>query len=196
MKKTLIALLALGGVAMADETYTQLKDLPGVNYFSGDPYTLTLDFGTTVNINGYTSVPILTLGTNCHIFSQAGSYIGLSINGTSVDGQLTGGYTATSYDVVAGTTQGWFADNGVSGQTLTITGIKGEGETGDSTVLTFVKGDVTKTLTFNSLLNVNEMSLNTGRLTNASVTSYVPEPATATLSLLALAGLAARRKRK
>ncbi|MBR1998249.1 MAG: PEP-CTERM sorting domain-containing protein [Akkermansia sp.] len=40
------------------------------------------------------------------------------------------------------------------------------------------------------------MALYSGVLTNAQMTALIPEPATATLSLLALAGLAGRRRRR
>ncbi len=56
----------------------------------------------------------------------------------------------------------------------------------------------------NVVLNANDIALNSlvgsasGTLSvgNSVATNIIPEPATATLSLLALAGLAARRRRR
>ena len=72
----------------------------------------------------------------------------------------------------------------------------------DQYVLTLTTGSVTKTLNLGDSVQVNQISIALDGPSNKfpavsklTITAPVPEPATATLSLLALAGLAARRRR-
>lgn len=116
---------------------------------------------------------------------------------------------------------GWFYDSGSNGTALagaTFTIASGNGYTN----ITFTTGDESRAITLNrstflgtlhnnkagdSILKLNNVELSAisvtydgGTLTipakPAPETPAVPEPTTATLSLLALAGLAARRRRK
>lgn len=71
---------------------------------------------------------------------------------------------------------------------LTLTGNSGSGYTGDGT-LRLMNGNKTPGMGTADLLQANKY------MPAITITAHTPEPATATLSLLALAGLAARRKR-
>ncbi len=58
--------------------------------------------------------------------------------------------------------------------------------------------NIVRSFNFSTLTNVGDVAVTDGTITTISITKAytIPEPATATLSLLALAGLAARRRRK
>ncbi len=68
------------------------------------------------------------------------------------------------------------------------------GDTQSTTALNINTNEVTSAYVFNSVLSQDDaIAMNKAAITAAKA---VAEPATATLSLLALAGLAARRRRK
>ena len=199
MKKTIIALVALSGLAMAASDNFEKLDLI---YVSGNDYTLDMVF-TTTNYSG-ASQYILKTYENVNFFCQEGRYIGIEKG----DGDGIGGtgasnfYNISPYTVTAGETEGWFKDlgaaNRLNGLTLNFVG----DATANTTTISITKptgdGAFTDAIVLNvkTLLDPSEIQLNTDRISAKSITfSSVPEPATATLSLLALAGLAARRRR-
>ena len=172
-----------------------------------------------ISFSGYDTDTVLTLGGSYHIMSQAGSYVGLSTtnnslsNGSGDPGAVTSGtvdpdslmHTITSASPV----YGWVSLNkdkgsaayGVSNMTITVA----YDGTDSSIVLDFdgaQEYDTTINLT-GQMIDPTVLALGSRITTvgNATMvvdgkTYLIPEPATATLSLLALAGLAARRRRK
>ena len=206
MKKTLIALMALAGVACGENYTTPATTNPfaealmAVNYEYGMDYTLTFTIGSS--ITGSHGGLVLTLATNdtnvtWSLFSQQGQYVGLDNGNNGVGSGLVDGYANVyTYNNISEGTDGWFMDSGahdgIGGYTLTIVG----DSKADTTVLTFAKaGKNTVTMNINSMLDASQFNI--GEKTSASNVSFmaIPEPTTATLSLLALAGLAARRRR-
>ncbi len=225
MKKTLIALMALAGVASADVTvYT--KDQANTwldsitDNYTGD-FTASITYSSASP--GTEAKAVLTMASDFHVISQYPSYVGLS-------GKSNGGKTPSNGDIswVAptstadnvntfvfdnGKTYQWisFGNNGSdhlsnfswTGATITLEYVAG----GTSTLSIVSTGsNVTEKIVFTNgalQLNASDLALGdaTGGVTALTVTcngtTYsIPEPATATLSLLALAGLAARRRRK
>ncbi|MBR5195851.1 MAG: PEP-CTERM sorting domain-containing protein [Akkermansia sp.] len=203
MKKTLIALMALAGVAMADEhlaiiaEFTQAPVVAG-NCWSGDyvlTFTLAEDYtlqhggalvgfyrGAAVNDNyGYNAITLG--GTNDALTLTVGR--GRVLN-TLNDATGIGANTTVAYqDNVTFTTA---IEKGVT-YTLSVTG--GNQAMTPTLSWTTAEGIQSETLAaYAGNMNGN------AALTYAVNTVMIPEPATATLSLLALAGLAARRRRK
>ncbi len=198
MKKTIIALMALAGVAAATPAEDVTNAILSSGYQAGDAFTLTFTIDNT-SFDGYTTAPVVTLAPSWNINSQAGTYLGFSDTNNSVDGGLTtseASYTSGNTYEVLGTinvgAEGWFYQvNGLNTLTFTIT----------ESTLTMTKGssDVA-TLEIAGGLTASNVVLGS-HITGISGLSFtttpaVPEPTTATLSLLALAGLASRRRRK
>jgi hypothetical protein len=225
MKKTLIALMALAGVTFGtDYTYTELWTAQfGSAYDSGYTTTLTSagKFWDAGDVK--TEFGAQTTG-NKRIHMEGGTYgdFGTSFEFNMVL-TLTGDNFSNGHisEIKAGSTSDWLC-LGVNNGALTLSGNKlgnvtsmGTVELGtqytctltkiDSTI-TFTVGDASATATLGSVSGViNNITLggNTGGNQRVPVlvesigwSTIVPEPATATLSLLALAGLAARRRRK
>ena len=196
--------------------------LTAANYKYGMDYTLTFNI-TSCNLAGDNSGIVLTLAKGegnevWELYSQSGRYIGLDYyDGVSVNPDqytsiapaqgvaagLVNGYAGIyTYDDIDVNTDGWFLDseaaNGIKDYTISITG----NYAADTTVLTFAKaGKNTVTVNVTSMLDANDFNigtqLNVGSVAfTATGTPAIPEPATATLSLLALCGLASRRRRK
>ena len=233
MKKTLIALMALAGVAAAD-TYTASEANTWLtsagNQIGGSKYTLTFTIADTFKPGHGTGNTIFDIATFDNkvwaIYQQDGRYLGLG-EGAGPDGSYASRNDASVNSVdtdTAGTNNaadysGWFYDSGsnstaLAGATFSIA--SGNGYT-DITFTT--AGESPRSITLNrsvflgtlnqsnagvSLLKFTNVELSSVSLTYddgtltipAKPTPSVPEPATATLSLLALAGLAARRRRK
>jgi hypothetical protein len=204
MKKTIIALMALAGLAIADEhlaiqaEFTTAPAWAG-NLWSGDyvlTFTLAEDYtlqhggsvvgfyrGSGINDGyGYNAITLggtndaltLTVGRG-RVFSTLNNATGIGAN------------TYMEYkDSVTFTTA---IEKGVE-YTLSVTG----GNQSMTPTLSWTAADLTaqtETLaSYNGNMNSN------ADLTSVVNTVMIPEPATATLSLLALAGLAARRRRK
>ena len=224
MKKTLIALMALAGVASADVTvYTKDQanawlDAITANY-TGD-FTASITYSAATP--GNNAEAVLTMASDFHIVSQHPSYVGLS-------GKADGGKTPTNGDISwvaptstvdnvntfefnSGKTYQWisFGNDGTSrlsnfswtGATITLEYVAG----GTSTLSIVSPGsNVTEKIVFTGgslQLNASDLALGNATsgvtaltITRNGTTYTIPEPATATLSLLALAGLAARRRR-
>ncbi|MDO4752195.1 MAG: PEP-CTERM sorting domain-containing protein [Akkermansia sp.] len=225
MKKTIIALMALAGVAVAAEKTTKEltfadfnTELAGVSAFKPSEYTLTLTF-TGTDFNNYGSGFLLKLADNWGVFTQAGAYIAMENTNTNdrtwVTPTSTSGttFTWTSTDTttdslldswVSKDTNGNQAQPGVNGMTFTLAVTS----SGSTITLGMTNGTISVIET-GYVVNLANIELQDGSATNdpnqgvtsisnASITytPTVPEPATATLSLLALAGLAVRRRRK
>ena len=223
MKKTLIALMALAGSAFAVEPITQAltfedfnSTLTQISTLNVTEYTLSLTItGTDFDAwHNSKNINILTLGDNRGIFTQAGQYIAVRNDNTTdttwIAPTKTEGTTFTwvSADTdnllhswVSKTPEGGNAAPGAAGLTITIdVGTSGSVITlgmANGTTSVIETGYVVK-LADVSLIDGSASGNNQGvtGISNASIAYVVPEPATATLSLLALAGLAARRRRK
>ncbi len=198
MKKTIIALMALAGVAAATPAEDVTNAILGSGYQAGDAFTLTFTIDST-SFNGYITAPVITLASGWNINSQAGTYLGFSDTTDSVDGSLTTSeatYSSSNKNEVQGTIsvgdKGWFYKvDGLNTLTFTIT----------ESTLSMTKGTTdVATLDIDGGLTASNITIGSN-ITGISGLSFtttpaVPEPTTATLSLLALAGLAARRRRK
>ena len=236
MKKTLIALMALGGLACGT-TLTQDQAnawfdtyLDGI-YTTGDSFTLTFTIATEED-EGTNANAILTMANDFHIVKQHPDYVALS-------GRSDGGKTASNADIswvdpdpssstngvntfnVSGKAYQWIS-YGADGSThlgasenatnpnrfvlaegsITLTYVAG----GVSTLEIYSKQSaVTERIVFASntlILNAADIAFGDciGSISNATFTTggktySIPEPATATLSQLALCGLCARRRR-
>lgn len=224
MKKTIIALMALAGVAVAaEETTKELTfagfntELAEVSAFKPSEYTLTLTF-TGTDFDGYGSGYILKLAENWGVFTQAGNYIAMentnvgdrawvdptSTSGTTFTWTSTGTTTDTLLDSwVSKDTNGGKAQPGVKNMSFTLD------VTAAGSVITLgMTNGTTSVIETGYVVDLANIKLIDGSaaganqgvtgISNASITytPTVPEPTTATLSLLALAGLAARRRRK
>ena len=227
MKKTLITLLALAGVAAAGETPVTLGSYytsNSVNYSTVDNFygltnneiykLLTGTEGTTDYVNRYSnSTKTLTINTGAlYQFSgdakegdtlklttflmsteDTGDFIGTNRYAQVTIGQTA--YTFKAYQSVdkesnaeVGTFTFDFTDADVTfklGDTITFTfASDASGEHSTLPVFQGITGPVVdnNTAGWKSSVKINAVT--------------IPEPTTATLSLLALAGLAARRRRK
>lgn len=242
MKKTIIALFALAGVAMSDtvitgadltwDTSSPYKDCTAVNngnltysgggwWVSGPTGTLAesitlgkdqvLEFSYTVNFNDSNSILTLALVNNSGAVAMGKSYSdavclgtttetgdavsrGYAFSGTNNSTQVANiesGYTSLGAD---------FAINADNKVTFTVAY--------DTTLAQFVGtlalGDKTADINLGESFGVNAITATfdgsgayVGKVNDMKLTvTTIPEPTTATLSLLALAGLAARRRRR
>lgn len=223
MKKTIIALLALSGVAFgatADELNANLSGyLTYAGYEATDAYTLTVtttlgdgETGNLLNMDGwylYTQVSNY-LGVKNTASGDPGSWtLATNTPGTPYTGDLKVG--DKSWLVNPGSQQDTF--NGIQGNvTITLSTQSMMGQTwttlavahGDNT--TWINSDIINSDGAATAIDLSTVSftraceatvaiagVNDGAAVNVAA---VPEPTTATLSLLALAGLAARRRRK
>ena len=211
MKKTLIALIACAGMAVAAEETETITGLtaefttPPVvagNCWSGDyTFTFTLteaytmdDFGTVLGFYRGSAVND-TYGYNAIVLGGTDAALTLTVgrgraydtvdNATGIDADTTFTFASAADDKVTFTTE---ILKGVT-YTLTVTG----GDQAMTPTLSWDGG--TETLS-SYKGNMNGNAALTSVVNPGTMTVTVPEPATATLSLLALAGLAVRRRRK
>ena len=254
MKKTLITLMALAGLARADAITSSLSFTGGENtYLAGSSYgslTLSTDMTTGKSTNG-----VITFNPSVAVMGNAGSYWGtldhtvslwVETASLSQDTLLFGYYTASDniigyyWNAESSTIsfgRGQLADGAFTyksndanqvvssksinsyisgGDALTNITIAADCINGyaHTTATVWVNGSEVGTTDFfytdgktGETLNylVGDATYGTIYLTNEKLTTAeqianfaapIPEPATATLSLLALAGLAARRRRK
>ena len=227
MKKTLIALMALAGVASAteytDEFFNEWYQevVISTGYTQGMDYSLSLTLGEYDKSChsggvGYHSGILLDLSTGesanstWGIFTQAGQYLAFDDNGTNDRPGLTTvegtSYASSNTSTATGTvnqgTEGWFYSLGGANKQVGVTITVSRTDGVDSVVIN--KGDLNIanfTIAGTDALNAAEYTLNRFGVTDAIFVAnghgmLIPEPATATLSLLALAGLAARRRRR
>ena len=170
---------------------------------------------SATSLPGNATAYFLKLGDSVTLASQLGQYVGFGTTTAAPDGWLTSttwdANTKTHSYTVDSTPTGWFSrGNGktdessctIAGSSYVISVV------GDTTTLTMTRSDGFKNIvTLNNFsLSADDVIFNIGKVsgkdtpsdTNLTFTNitFVPEPATATLSLLALAGLVVRRRRK
>lgn len=234
MKKTIIALMALAGVAMAADTGT----LTLTNTTASDTITTTISDNSTdwlkeaITLDGNATIDILTNGSNTYTptdlagyaigdtnVGNGGSYV-YSVSFTVNEDAPALTLTSISADFIIKSANGggqgarWATYNWqfISGETALVDYATADywsqassQSTGElamdfgSNAVDLVAGE---TYTLNlKITGVNNskgsVDTNGGFVHVGSISaSIIPEPTTATLSLLALAGLAARRRRK
>ncbi len=236
MKKTLITLMALVGVASATTPQSVLTlsnvdlgelaviDISTANLTTTDGFTimLTLDFksasngpamwfskleSTHTNVGTSYEDSVATIGWGSpnyqssyrlSLFTTGGSAGGVSTSADAISGSTTG-------DPVKFRTTAFVT---YSGGTATLYEINSDGELLQTGSTTYSSTETTET-SVKSLVLGNWAHNGVNATGNANIALYsgvlsqkamnellIPEPTTASLSLLALAGLAARRRRK
>ena len=231
MKKTLIALMALAGVASATHPVSTtlfnnyLTGIVNDYYVDGSAYTLTINLNRALkDQNGV----LLTLAddyymVNCDnhpasyvglsqstagnsIYSSTGNEISPSFNKTlltpdTVNNTATWTTASGEYLLSWITTDVQATASSMSSQQKYIDSITIDFD-GTSTYLSVVTNGPKLIVNLTDVaINANDIALGTvassawGTFTTGGKTYIIPEPATATLSLLALAGLCARRRR-
>ncbi|MBR5331312.1 MAG: PEP-CTERM sorting domain-containing protein [Akkermansia sp.] len=201
MKKTLIALMALAGVAMADNDFTVTKTN---NWWAASVSGLSFEIEKTdvLSTNGYILAAFGgnayggTAGANILQLVETNGAITLKVGVGDIDNE------DSDDSILAGTTLNNWHEESTRTKTFDTTisrdveyTITGTG-TNQSLTLTLSWEGGSTSVTYNG--NVNGSGDPIAKL-NANYrvvsTAAVPEPATATLSLLALCGLCARRRR-
>ena len=211
MKKTLIALMALAGVASAaDYTYDATMSKDG---YWADSYTFQFlienkdlvadDTVLTFYCTNFNTSPLFA---NAFMFKVADNGdITLKVG----RGKIVADAWDTTNSVPEARNDTDFTIDSTSGNSAifstsdttpltlnrgTIYTVTGVGTSQDVQTVTLTAADGTSsTITYNGRMN----GTNVSSLTTAFNQNFaIPEPTTATLSLLALAGLAARRRRK
>ena len=229
MKKTIIALLALAGVASADYTGDfswTVGSLPTFTFDDTTDLTLIVDAVTVDGAASTTpktnSVYANTLTPSTNVGNGGTWSISFAINNNSTEALTLKGIT---FDAFAYNNGGSAQNSDTYTRDITFA-LSGDAET--SVVHSFgnvdtsgdgyadvYNWDTNPTLTFDApveiaakgyasfTLTVSEsdsqgcfIGLTGATLNTPAPTPAVPEPTTATLSLLALAGLAARRRRR
>ena len=220
MKKTLIALMALAGVACGlgkTDLNSQLKsDLTSQGYQIGDAFTITLTGINEIGSNGFDK--FLTLTDTFSIYNQEDTFVSINAGSTSNSWLDSSNYTVdptnktASINLDASDIKGkgyWFvgrfssdpvtfyADGAVRPAEVTAITLNYSSDKTTSIVVTRTDNSVHTLNITNLELDADAISFEHGSTSiDSMVVTVVPEPATATLSLLALAGLAARRRRK
>ena len=220
MKKTLIALLAIAPFAYGmtgAELNTALQE-KFVGYTYGDAFSITTQMASINNLNkGFVTLGTSNgeLGSAYYIVNQQHQYWGLNtadsnnLSGNNkwtlaVDGN-TYTYTSTQDQLPVLWTQNATGTGSATRSVGNHIGVAISSDGTNSTItLSYTGTQIVDTFVLQGIaLNANEISVmdNIGDVQSWSA-SYthtpdpVPEPATGTLSLLALAGLCARRRRK
>ena len=253
MKKTLITLMALAGMASAETELISINPLTSSSYWgtwshannntitngvlSGspnwqvDPSVFTLkgpvtftneqsfdfSFDITNNGTGNSMLTLAFIGSSHAVVVGHGTYAspadqiqvavtdnitaqgyGFATTHPTDDAQLTAGATLDGGLPTGGATTtlsgniSWDTDSWVL--TLNSSAVAGQALTLDTGLTSFDLKKIMVTIEGGSSPTDGRNDWKTATLSNMSV--VIPEPATATLSLLALAGLAARRRRK
>lgn len=215
-------LLTMGAPTHATELDAIQTAITSSSYTGVEDYTLSF---TMTGISSATggNVFYLVNDNTWAIFMQVGQYAGFNVPSTNGDltklptdpsdpstnswdwktSSSTTSTEPTEFTVTSTDAEGWFIQGdsmsfgSLNNYQLTIEGKNEQNET----ILTFSNSGGTHTVTVNvaTYLNATGFSLASSNSSTtigvSGVTFSVPEPATATLSLLALAGLAARRRR-
>lgn len=233
MKKTLIALIALAGVAMGgtlqnaqfDDGYSMFLAKSGYQYGQTADWSLSFTIDAVNTARGQFTEPILTLDSAYFLVVQVpgnvdNAYVGLAPKSNEVagwtppadgaeGGETSEGVRTWTLDAMyADVPNSWLsysttdahASLPLAGTTITLssssvaTNLQIGFSNGTTSIIEF---------TNTQMLDANNVTLSDyiTQVSNATlmvngVTYLIPEPATATLSLMALAGLAARRRRK
>lgn len=239
MKKTLITLLALSGIAMGAATTgsavntalkTAITDTP---YSVGSEFCLTLNI--TVNNNLGSNTGFIKFAESGWIVDQQRKYWGINTADSNLITEVTGKYTKTyddgAYTYTASSISPLWAQamtEDAEGN-VTVSSVDTRDGLWTKTIGVEIATDGTDswvTLSYDTTTDIPEGTTDTWKFTGVvldandiklddglDVNSYtinipvtpvvppspgdaVPEPTTATLSLLALAGLAARRRRR
>lgn len=198
-------------------TFT-LADLGDAAIKNGESFSLTMEFSCTTNpFNQNKAISFIAAknGSESDLYDIGGGddqfrfyvrtsdkFVQFSINGENITG-----FGGLAWNVPA--ISDISAANPVSiGLTFTYVNAKDAPDGNDYYTIsstpgsqiafdTFRKEDITKSFNFSDLTNATGYAAApSGMITKVSITKNIPEPATATLSLLALVGLAARRRRK
>ena len=219
MKKTLIALMALASIATA-ETYTASTPAKSADGAQGNYYGFTMAFDNTTYLT--TDVPAdlelnldsITLQTRTGNVTTAAMKVAVyEYTGDSTTGTYLGISETTLQDVAADTTytltfdgitvnsssryQFLFVDGNTTADLTTFDGYKEAAMAWGVSVTNSFSAQIPGGWGTYKGSGINSWEGNYVPVTTVTLsTPVVPEPATATLSLLALAGLAARRRRK
>lgn len=221
MKKTLIALMALAGIATANEysgTFSWAANTNPVFTLSDEVVeeALTLTNITCNKTYKATGVAPGALTPDQNIGSAAGNSWTLTFNvnnTTSQDIVLTGitldaflfngGGNAQNADEYARPVAFTLANGTDTVASTTVAYANSKNDWENDAVFSFGEGvtlaansTATYTLTVSNAQTANNYGTFVGLKGATFTTAAIPEPTTATLSLLALAGLAARRRRK
>ena len=212
--------MALCSMATAADVSLLSEQLLG-SYKNGDTFILTFQIDyTTVSGTQY----LMTLADSYYLVSQAGEHYGFSNVGTSVTGQLAKDTTSTTGNAIVNTDGqafGWYSwkrdlASTACGPLFDTSNNKHSTITlsyyADTNVTQWVVekpqigayGAVTQTVTMSGYKDIDASTITYNDATFAVLadsvtfrsTPAVPEPATGALSLLALCGLASRRRRK
>ena len=207
MKKTIIALMALVGAACAAPN--DLNIAPGGNFWGGDftlSFTLNegvlgagdttdvlaLYWGTFTDANYNSNGITLTWASDKDVTLYIGDGAMSNVGDSADVAKIT---EATTFTGGRGAT---FNTKLEMGKTYTLVNVGGNS---NQSVSLYSGLDTSvaalETVTYNGNMNGGNADTTMGSLVNSQyAVPAVPEPTTATLSLLALAGLAARRRRK
>ena len=188
--------LTIGELILDLEKYTDYTQTYNLVTVTGEGKSVTLTNPYTGSVNGY-NYTVDGRGTNTLTLtftqepaqsdSLTTTVLEATLNGTMLTLKVDG--NITSAEMTANITG--FAD-GVLADILTLTkGVK-DGLVG----IKLVDDDQEYSIVGNGVDNVGFYGAYYGAGNGQYFVQYIPEPATATLSLLALAGLAARRRRK
>ncbi len=220
MKKSIIALALLSSAALADEI-PSTTDITDATQTTGNgtvswnttevdsplttwAFTFTVDSSTTTSANK----PLISMGTNGNnavglsVITTDNNYATLSIgNGTELlSGSIkvtegatyTLAYDASTYTVYLGSSDGnYITYTFESSSDVTTTLTSGTLQQWTNTV----SGAGTVSTTITSVADLSSVSGDSAAFASYVTTGSVPEPATATLGLLALGALALRRRR-
>ncbi len=212
MKKTLIALAALAMASVANADITSGPTYGGNFWISDFDFTFQLTDTQVADMQQNSTVYTLAAYWGSDPSDGAGANI-FTLSYTSDGITLTAGRGALNESASDTTTATWKAWSTLqnstnvvvvysglqAGVTYTVDTTGANGNNGQNVSL--LLGDTTLATgkTYNGNMNGNDSTpqsyFNTA-FTPATTGENAPEPATATLSLLALAGLAARRRRK
>ena len=224
MKKTLIALMALASVAMGETpavvNYNLGQAITLSGYETGDAFSMSFTITGHEKFGNYDTRTVLTLGDGLYLITQVGNYMGINTKDNSNDGmqnKASSLVTDAANKVHTLTVEGkatptWLSYNdkangtaayGLLNATFTLStdgtdstifiDFDGANEYDTKFVMT---GYVLNANTFNIADDTFKYVVANSSFTAGGNTYLIPEPATATLSLLALAGLAARRRRR
>ena len=223
MKTTLSVILALTTLAYAEDITLSSGPFVGVSsvqteyerlctavgYQRGTDFTLS--FTISAASLTYDTVSFFNFGDSFTLASQEGKYVGFGTSTTVPSGTLT----STQQDGVnvfslSSIPNGWFSknSNGSLDEKSIVNASFEIAVVGDSTTITMIRSDGAKNIvTLNGIrFNADDLEFDYHKYSGNGTTSgdsisfkdisFVPEPTTATLSLLALVGLAAHRRRK
>lgn len=215
MKKTIIALMALAGIACGattiDAQFTSVPNSTGYDYYiSSYTFEFTLDSSFTIDNSGsvlaymrgdaksdnygYNAITLGVSDDSLKLTIGRGKAVDTTSDATGIDADTTFNYQDFKT----------FSTTIKKGVTYTLTATMTQvanGGTYDNGSPKY-DGMVSGVLTWNggtSSVEAYKSNMNGGGALVVAVNpgiATVPEPTTATLSLLALAGLAARRRRK